>query len=212
MHDRIFAKLDDTDFDVFFVKLKKILKKYYLLPFKSKEFSRLYEETKEYLNFLEREWSGKQKIIITTAEEILGEKLPNIKIDVLVTHPNLYNGTILPESNTICWGHRENWKNYSMVYLMHETLHLILDKKIGRSHLAHAIIELVSDNELRVRLNGKGKYFKEQGESVGHLFLYKLERAALPFWKKYLKNSNKNIVKFYNELNTNSEIQKLLEY
>ena len=44
------------------------------------------------------EWQA--KIIITTAEEILGEKLPNIKIDVLVTHPNLYNGTILPGIQT----------------------------------------------------------------------------------------------------------------
>ena len=211
MHDKMFTKLDDTGFDVFFVKLKKDFEKILSVAFKSKEFSKLYKEKKKYLDFLEKEWISKQKIIIATTEEILGEKLPDMSINVLVTHPKLANGIVLPESNTICWGHKENWKNYSMVYLMHEALHLILDKKLEKKHLTHAIIELISDNELRVRLNGKGKYFKEQGESVGHLFLHKLARATLPFWKKYLKNSNKNIVKFYNELNANPEIQKLLE-
>jgi|SRR3989344_3581017 len=210
--DKIFAKLDDTGFDVFFVKFKKDFEKILSAAFKSKEFSRLHEETKKYLNFLEKEWISKQKIIIATTEEILGEKLPDMSITVLVTHPKLANGMALPESNTIYWGHRENWKNYSMVYLMHEALHLILDRKLEKKHLTHAIIELISDNELRIRLNGKGKYFKEQEEYIGHLFLRKLVRALLPFWKIYLRDRNKNIIKFYHELNVNLEIKKLLEH
>lgn len=210
MHGRVFAEIDNNNAEDFFINLKDNFKKIFSAAFKSKEFVRLFKETEKYLKFLEGEWENKKEIIIAITEKILGEKLPNIKINVLVTHPNLYNGIVLPESNTICWGHKEDWENYSVVYLMHESLHLILDKKLERSNLTHAIIELISDNELRVRLNKKGKYFKEQKENVGHLFLRELEETMLPFWKKYLKDKNKNIVKFYNEIKNKPEIKKLL--
>ena len=53
--------------------------------------------------------------------------------------------------------------------------------------------------------------FKEQKENVGHLFLRKMEKALFPSWKKYLKNKAKNIAQFYNEINANLEIKKILE-
>ena len=211
MQDKIFAKINDANFDTFFIEIKNDIEKIFSTAFKSKEFLKLYKETKKYKKFLGQEWNDKKKMIIATTEEILGEKLPHIKLDVLVTHPNLRNGIVLLELNTICWGHKEDWKNYSMIYLMHETLHFVLDKKLGRNHLTHSIIELISDNELRIRLNGKGKYFKEQKENVGHLFLRKMEKALFPSWKKYLKNKAKNIAQFYNEINANLEIKKILE-
>lgn len=212
MQDKIFAKINDANFDTFFIEIKNDIKKIFSFAFKSKEFLKLYKETKDYLELLEKEWNDKKKIIIATTEEILGEKLPRIKLDVLITHPNLRNGMAWLELNTICWGHKESWKNYSMIYLMHEALHFVLDKKLGKNHLTHSIIELISDNELRIRLNSEGKYFKEKDAGVGHLFLHKLEKAMIPFWKKYLKNSTKNIVKFYNEASSNLEIKKILEH
>ena len=99
-----------------------------------------------------------------------------------------------------------------MVYLMHETLHLILDKKLGKNNLAHAIIELITDQELRIRLNKNGVYFKESKEGVGHPFLLKLSKAILPYWKKYLKSKNKNIVNFYLEMEKLQKIKKLQKY
>lgn len=217
MRDMIFAKIftqseNDNNLDNFLDILKNDSKKIIAAAFKYEEFARLYKETEEYLKSLEKEWESKQEKIIMTTEEILGEKLPEIKINVIVTHPKLRNGITLPESNVICWGHSEDWENYSMVYLMHETLHLILDKKLGRGNLTHAIIELISDQELRVRLNNKGVYFQEAKENVGHTFLLKLEKALLPHWKKYLKSEDKNIKNFYEEMKNKPEIKKLLEH
>ena len=160
---------------------------------------------------IEKEWNNKRINITKIVEEITGEKLSDIKIDVLITHPKLCNGMALPNSDTICWGHKENWDNYSMVYLMHETLHLILDKKLGKNNLTHAIIELIADQELRIRLNKNGIYFKESKEGVGHPFLIKLSKVLLPYWKKYLKIKDKNIANFYLEMKNLSKIKKFLE-
>ncbi|MEK7104697.1 MAG: hypothetical protein AAB868_01510 [Patescibacteria group bacterium] len=99
-----------------------------------------------------------------------------------------------------------------MVYLMHETLHLILDKKLGKNNLAHAIIELITDQELRIRLNKNGVYFKESKECVGHPFLLKLSKAILPYWKKYLKSKDRNIANFYLEMKNLPKIKKLQKY
>lgn len=211
-HDIIFTKIEnDKDFDIFLNTITNGSDKIIATAFKSEEFTRLHEETGKYMKSIEKEWNNKRKNITKTIEEIMGEKFPDIKINVLITHPNLCNGIALPNSNTICWGHKENWKNYSMVYLMHETLHLILDKKLGKNNLAHAIIELITDQELRIRLNKNGVYFKESKECVGHPFLLKLSKAILPYWKKYLKRKDRNIANFYLEMKNLPKIKKFLE-
>ena len=77
--------------------------------------------------------------------------IPKIKFKVFLTHPRLTNGHYLGNYK-ICWGHPEEWKNYSVVYLIHETFHEILK---NNSRLMHAIIELAADNQLRIKLNKK---------------------------------------------------------
>lgn len=211
-HDIIFTKVEnDKDFDIFLNTITNDSGKIIATAFKSEEFARLYEETEKYRVSVEKEWNNKRKNITKTIEEIMGEEFPDTKIEVLITHPNLCNGIALPNSNTICWGHKENWENYSMVYLMHETLHLILDKKLGKNNLTHAIIELIADQELRIRLNKNGVYFKESKEGVGHPFLLKLSKVILPYWKKYLKSKDRNIANFYLEMKKLPKIKKFLE-
>lgn len=210
--DIIFTKIEsDKDFGLFLNTIAKDSDKIISTAFKSEEFTRLYKETEKYKESIEKEWNNKRKNITKTTEEIMGEKFPDIKINVLITHPNLCNGIALPNSNTICWGHKENWENYSMVYLMHEALHLLLDKKLGKDNLTHAIIELIADQELRVRLNKNGAYFKESKEVVGHPFLLKLSKTILPYWKKYLERKNKDIANFYLEIKNLPKIKKFLE-
>lgn len=64
-------------------------------------------------------------------------------------------------SNEISWGGVNEWENYEIVYIWHEILHD--DKLLGtESDVNHAIIELISDNELRRRLNGD-EYNFDQG-------------------------------------------------
>lgn len=71
----------------------------------------------------------------------------------------------------------------------------------NKSKNSHAIIELATDNELRIRLNKKGKYFKEGKFDIGHDHLRKLEQKILPHWKDYLENKGKkNIFELEKEL------------
>ncbi|MEK7543199.1 MAG: hypothetical protein AAB503_02760 [Patescibacteria group bacterium] len=159
----------------------------------STEFKRLKQETIKYERFVKNQWRRNEDRALSELQSITGLDLPKRRITVYLTHPKLKNGVSLRHLNAICWGHRENWKNYTTVYLCHELLHLTT---ANREDLMHAIIELVCDNELRIRLNNGGTYFKIDGESIGHPELLRTEKKILPFWKKYLKRKDGNISHF----------------
>ena len=55
------------------------------------------------------------------------------------------------EEKPILWGHKEEYENYTTIYLWHEILHTYFDK----TDISHAIIQLITDCELQNRLNGK---------------------------------------------------------
>lgn len=156
---------------------------------KSKEFRKLIAETEKYQQFIEKQWRQNEKRVFKVIEELSGLKLPNRIIKVYLTHPKLKNGMVV-DDQTVVWGHPEEWKNYSTVYLCHEIMHILTNH--DDSDEAHAVIELMVDNELRIQLNKQGKYF----EYSGHHKLKKLERQLLSDWKKYLKDKNKNILEF----------------
>lgn len=162
---------------------------------KAKEFERVLKETEEYKKELENNWQKDGQRVITVLEEILKTKLPDKNFSVLVTHPKIGNGKYIGDG-TIIWGHEEDWSNYSIVYLFHEALHEIL----GKGKYVHEVIELATDNELRIRLNGKGEYFTENGQQVGHLDLIESEKRLLPSWQKYLQDGRTDIYKFLEPL------------
>jgi len=178
--------------------IKQIAQKSILLidsAIKRKEFKRLYSETQKYKNWIEKEWLKNEDKILNFIQENSGLEIKrNKKIDVFITHPKLLNGKTIIKKNIICWGHSEDWKNYSIIYLTHELMHILTKEKIN-SHTMHALIELLIDNELRIFLNKKGKYFKENKQHVGHEYLFDIEKKILPKWKKYLKDKNqKNLI------------------
>ena len=164
---------------------------------RSQEYKRLIQETKKYTIFVQKQWRRNEKKILSFVESITGIKLPKKTIDIYLTHPKLNNGMTLDDS-TIVWSHSEDWKNYATVYLCHELMHIFTNH--DPSEITHAVIELMTDNELRIHLNGKGIYFKESGKEVGHRSLRKLEKKILPRWKIYLKKKDKNIFKFLEEI------------
>lgn len=185
---KIFARIKNTqDLKIIFKKTESIFSKI----LQTKEFRRLLKETESYRDWVEKEWNKNKNTVLSTLKDITGLDFPNKKITVIITHPKLFNGSNIPEENVIFWGHREDWKNYTIVYLCHELLHIMVHKKYKNNTLMHALIELATDNELRIRLNGKGKYFKEGNYKVGHPTLRKIERKILPIWKKYLKGELK---------------------
>lgn len=150
----------------------------------SKELDNVLAETEEYKTWLEKEWDQNKARIEQELKSILKIDLPSGDFEVLVVHPKIGLGRSLGK-NRLAWGHSEDWPNYSLVYLAHEMFHSVL----GSSPLAHAVIELATDNELRIRINGSGDYLYISEKPVGHDFLLELEKYLLPSWQEFLKGS-----------------------
>lgn len=184
---------------------EEVLKELRLLikeSLESKEFKKLKRETEEYLTFVVKQWQKNEKNALSILEDLSGLEMPDIKVTVLITHPKLRNGIAVPTLNFIGWGHSEEWKNYSTVYLCHEIMHFLTKN----TKIMHALIHLMVDNELRVRLNKKGNYFshKKLGKDVPHYFkeIQDLEKKIYPFWKEYLKDrKGRNIIDLEKEIN-----------
>lgn len=156
-------------------------------------YSQLIEETSDYLKFVDQQWQQNEQNALSIIQELTGLEFLRSKIVIYLTHPKLKNGLTV-DKKTIVWGHSEDFKNYTTVYLCHELLHILTD--LDNSQITHAIIELLTDNELRIRLNQKGTYF----EYPGHPSLRPLTKKLLPRWKSYLKKEDKNIFKFISEI------------
>lgn len=167
---------------------------------KSKEFKKIFSETIDYKNFVEEQWEKNNEVVWKYFKEVLNINIPKDKISVYIFHNKTYHGNANPNTKTILWAHSEDWKNYTTVYLAHEILHLLADKKCEDQEIMHALIELATDNELRIRLNKKGQYFKETKYNIGHKYLRPLEKKILPYWKKFLTEKNKNIFQLEKEI------------
>lgn len=151
---------------------------------KTSQYKKILLQTKKYLNFCQDQWNKNYSFSQIVMKELTGFELNKI-FDVYITHPSLKNGRYLG-NNKIVWGHNEDWLNYTTVYLWHEILH----SYFKNTDWSHALIQLMADNELRIRLNS-GKY----PPFVGHENLFPLMRRMLPYWKKYLKSKQKDILK-----------------
>ncbi len=119
----------------------------------------------------------------------------DIECEVFITHPSIKNGT--GSNKKIYWTYRQDFPHYNTIYLWHETLHSILpsQSKDQLVNLEHAVIELLTDNEMRVLFN-KGEY----PPLIGHSYLEQMETKMIPLWREYLKSSNKNIKTFIDEV------------
>lgn len=174
------------------------------LAFKSKEFKRLYMETKKYLQLFKKQWQENGKAALTLLEDLSGLKLPNKQIEVVVTYPKLYRSFALPQYDFVSLGYADDWPNSSVVYLCHEIMHLVTTN----TRIMHALIKLMADNEIRIRLNKKGEYFIPQNFSKKKERSYtyfaeigKWEKKIMPFWKEYLKRKERgNIIDLEKEI------------
>ncbi|EKD84646.1 MAG: hypothetical protein ACD_38C00182G0001 [uncultured bacterium] len=165
------------------------------------EFGKIRQQTEIYIASLKAEWERNYPQTSQVVQEMAGVDL-NKQVTIWVTHPSLKNGQYLG-NNDIAWGHSPEWDNYATVYLWHEVLHSYLDY----TDLSHALIQLIADNELRVRLN--------EGETyppfVGHKNLFPLMDKLLPYWHSYLAEvpveGKKDLLGFEKVLRTIPEFQ-----
>jgi hypothetical protein len=194
--EQIQTEFSENNIKNTFIKHSSILEKIYREIFQTKEFKKLYRETLKYLLATEKQWGKNEKIVLELLQTISGLSIPKNKITVYITHPKSCNGKLI-EKNIIAWGHKEDWKNYTTVYLCHELLHIMTWPGHFEPHynILHALISLTAENELRIRLNKRGKYFKEGKFCVVAPETILLKKRILPYWKKYLLGKlGKNIL------------------
>ncbi len=184
-----------------FKKHSLILKKIYQEIFKSKEFKKLHKETEKYFNCVKKQWQKNEKKSLGLLQKISGLPIPKKQISIFITHPKSCNGKTINQ-NAIVWGHKEDWKNYATIYLCHELLHIMTWPGHFQPHydILHALISLATNNELRIRLNKKGEYFKERKFYTEYQKIFRnLEKKILPQWKQYLLGKlGKNIIELKN--------------
>ncbi|HLC33024.1 MAG TPA: hypothetical protein VJJ82_04310 [Candidatus Nanoarchaeia archaeon] len=149
----------------------------------------LLRSTIPHLEKCKAEWEenlGRTKPIV---EELVGHPIEGHR-NVYIVPPQVGEGHNAGNNN-IVWGTPNQWPNYTAVYLWHETLHSFFPYNC--SDLEHSTIELITDEELRVRLNG-GSY----PPFVGHPHLTEIKERILPAWRDYVKNP-KRIYTFIEE-------------
>lgn len=164
-----------------FEHASKAIKKSIAFVKKRSEYHRLLEETEGYRKFLEIEWEARGEKALSILQKLSKLEFPDQVISVFATHPKQYNGCYLGNF-CIGWGHPEEWKSYSVVYICHEIMHALTEGR--EDDILHTIIELMVDNELRIQLNGQGSY----DDVPGHKNLHDLRVILLSHWKEYLAN------------------------
>lgn len=156
---------------------------------KTEIFNKLLEETKEYYEKIKYEWDSRKNEInkfLSTYLRINFNCFPNTYIVHPISHVGCnYEGKII-------WGHTKGLNDifYNLVYLVHESLHIILPPVFNRDdgeYINHAVIEMISDYELYSLLSKKDKF----GE--GHPFLREYKEKIYPFWQKYKESELKDL-------------------
>ncbi|MDR3582151.1 MAG: hypothetical protein P4L67_02655 [Candidatus Pacebacteria bacterium] len=181
--------------------------------YKTNDFKKVFHETERYASTIEEQWNRNYIDSVRHLGDITKLDILEIdrKIRIFISHPCLPRGRSYAEENAIAWSHPDEWKNYAVVYLWHEIMHHVTANTRSAPHLMHSLIELSCDNELRIRLNGGGKYFEEDGIPLGHKYLVDLNKKILPDWKKYLRDPNENIYQFEKRMRRKWRGEKLLK-
>jgi hypothetical protein len=142
----------------------------------SPAFATIHQQTQDFVTVVQAQWERNYAVSSGAIQELTGFDLHQTFV-VRLTHPSLCNGRYLGD-NVFTWGHREEWPNYATVYLWHEILHAYFPF----DDLSHALIQLLTDNELRAILNTGTSY----PPLVGHQALFPLMENCLPYWRDYL--------------------------
>lgn len=142
-------------------------------------------ETEENLLEIKNEWNLSLDRCLPIMEELTGFNFSK-KFDVFITHPDVGNGTNWG-NGLISFGFSGRaWPNYTTVYLWHEILHDYFPRD---DDLYHAIIQLITDNELRIRLN-EGFYPPFEGHKNLEKLMYDLFPIIKEYWQMPMPKEN----------------------
>lgn len=155
-------------------------------------FATLEAETRTAASQAEQEWNQDLEFSQGVMRDLTGIKF-DMDLYVLITHPGQRNGMSFGETK-ILWTYRNDFPHFNTVYLWHEIMHKYIKASVRATFVdnpSHALIELITDNELRVRLGGPA-YPPFEGHPQNEPYRQKL----LPSWRAYLKQPDKDIFSF----------------
>lgn len=145
-------------------------------------------ESEKNLEQIKKDWEGLIEKSLPLMEELTGFNFEKT-FTIFITHPEVGNGSNWG-NGVISFGFNINpWPYYTMVYLWHEILH----DYFPRDDFNHALIQLITDNELRIRLGG-GVYPPLEG----HQYLVTQMENLLPMVKGYweISSPKENILEY----------------
>lgn len=170
---------------------------------KTEEFQKYYIEALDNFERIKANWEAKKESINQYLTDVLRINVES-KTDVYILPPSMSDGRTI-DSSFIIWGHRNGLTNpdYDLTYLVHEYLHTLFkknDRKYKKHYdMVHAVIELISDEGLYLKLNGSKKL-------EGHSMLDIHREKVSPLFEQYLQTPNMNIEQFFRVTLNNREL------
>lgn len=153
-------------------------------------FQPIFLQTQAYKLRCEILWENTYDRVSQYVREITGLDFDE-NFEVFFTHPSLRNGWYIG-NHQIAWGCSGEFEYYDVVYLWHEILH----SYFPLDDISHCLIQLIADNGIRLLLNEKEQLFP----LIGHKDSLPLMEVIYPKWEEYLKQPDRNIFQFFNEL------------
>jgi len=150
----------------------------------SDEFNVLLRQTENYKTLCKTEWEANYEYCYKYLTQKIGIPFKDDSFTCYITHPGLCHGKSIG-NNEFMFGHAADWPNYSTVYFWHEILH----SYFGESDLEHALIEFITDEEMRARLNNIS-----YPDYVGHKNLAEIKDKIFDQWKEFLNSDKWNDV------------------
>jgi len=157
-------------------------------------YQKILEETQDYKREITAEWSSNYLRSVRMMENITRlEWDDNKEFEVYLIHPSSAIARYLGSNRIVVGMDKEKNNDYTIILwheLMHSKFHLY-DSSFSND-ISHSIIILVTENELRSRLNG-GNYppFFDSDQDLSIIM-----KKILPYWRVYLKSERDNILEF----------------
>lgn len=161
------------------------LNRYLVELISTKEFELIKKHIQDYQVEIENEWYRNYETTLEFLKKYTSLSFEK-EITVFLTHPSLKNGRYFG-GNQIGWGHKSLFDNYNTIYLWHEILHSYFEA----NEVSHAVIELLTDEHMRLLLNGES-----YPPFVGHSYLSGIKQEILPLWLDYINDENPNFETF----------------
>lgn len=171
----------------------------------TKEYKRYLVEREDYLVKVKKIWQENYNKIDEYLKKVLKKDYQKININLYISNPHCNTGQTFFGDNLAVFGHEkgimQNDPNYELVYIVHESMHLLYPYKkyCGNSledypyAIVHLIIELVTDYNFAIELRGENYR--------GHDYLDEYKNFLLPKFIEYLNGDKyESLSEFINEM------------